>query len=196
MVKSRNIIMFIPLLTLKQLYSNVLFCLFCYELSWLYHYPFSSYSISIKSIMTIVIFKKFSSAKIKTFLATRISNQLLYSNSNLEYIWVYLSGLLLQLKREGTRARGERRHRQSFLGNCQTMIHMFNSPIYPLDEGNEDVGSVRNFIFFLFSLKQVHCFGLNSKAQGEYLICIVLDKIPELRESISPSNFYGQGPNS
>ena len=132
----------------------------------------------------------------KTFLATRISNQLLYSNSNLEYIWVYLSGLLLQLKREGTRARGERRHRQSFSGNCQTMIHMFNSPIYPLDEGNEDVGSVRNFIFFLFSLKQVHCFCLNSKAQGEYLIYIVLDKIPELRESISPSNFYGQGPNS
>ena len=127
------------------MYSNVLFCLFCYELSWLYNYPFSSYSICIKSIMTIVIFKKFSSAKIKTFLATRISNQLLYSNSNLEYIWVYLSGLLLQLKHWSTR---EASHRPTVLSNCQTMIHTFNSPIYPVDEGNEAIGSVRNFIFF------------------------------------------------
>ena len=33
-MQSRNIIMFIPLFILKQLYSNVLFCLFCYEVSW------------------------------------------------------------------------------------------------------------------------------------------------------------------
>ena len=33
-MQSRNIIMFISLFILKQLYSNVLFCLFCYEVSW------------------------------------------------------------------------------------------------------------------------------------------------------------------
>ena len=98
MMQSRNIIMFIPLFILKQLYSNVLLCLFCYEVSWLYGYSFSSYSVFIKSIMIIVIFKKFFWAKIKTFLATRILKQLLYSDLNLEYIWAYLSGLLLPLK--------------------------------------------------------------------------------------------------
>ena len=156
MIKSRNIILFMPLFISKQLYSNVLFCLFCYELSWLYGYPFPSYSIFIKSIMIIVIFKKFSLAKMKTFLATRILKQF-YSDSNLEYIWVYLSGLLLWLK--SWSARGASNH-PALMGNCRTISHTFYSPIYPVDEGNEDVGSSSSRI----GVNQVHCLRLNPGA--------------------------------
>ena len=45
----------------------------------------------IKSIMIIVIIKRFFSAKINTFLATKILKRLLYSDSNLE-CRAYLSG--------------------------------------------------------------------------------------------------------
>ena len=144
-MQSWNIIIFIPLFILKQLYSNVLFCLFCYQVSWLYGYPFSSYPIFTKSIMITVIFKTFSSAKIKTFLAGRILKQLLYSNSNLEYIWVYLSGLLLRLKSQSARGAS---HHPAITGNYQTINHTFYTPIYPLDEGNDDVGLVWDFILF------------------------------------------------
>ena len=54
-------------------------------------YLFSSYSIFIKSIMIIVIIKRFFSAKINTFFATRMLKKFLYSDSNLE-CRVYLSG--------------------------------------------------------------------------------------------------------
>ena len=77
--------------------------LFCYEVWWFYGCLFSSYSIFIKSIRIIFILKKCSLSKINTFLETRILattilKQLLYSDSNLEYIWVCLSRLLLRLK--------------------------------------------------------------------------------------------------
>ena len=75
--------------------------------------------------MIIVIFKKFSSAKIKTFLATRILKQLLYSDSTLQYIWAYLSGLLLQLKSWCAR---EASHNPAFMGNCRTISRTFYNP--------------------------------------------------------------------
>ena len=33
-------------------------------------------------------------------------------------------------------------HHPAFMGNCRTISYMLYSPIYPVDEGNEDVGSV------------------------------------------------------
>ena len=69
------------------------------------------------------------------------------------------------------------------MGNCRTISHTFYSPIYPVDEGNEDVGLVSDNIlfFFLFGVNQVHCFGLKPGTRGECLMCIVSAKITELR---------------
>ena len=33
-------------------------------------------------------------------------------------------------------------HHPAFMGNCRTISHTFYSPVYPVDEGNEDVGWV------------------------------------------------------
>ena len=41
-------------------------------------------------------------------------------------------------------------HHPAFMGNCRTISHKFYSPIYPVDEGNDDVGSVSdNILLFL-----------------------------------------------
>ena len=49
-------------------------------------------------------------------------------------------------------------HHPTFMGHCWTISHTFYSPIYLMDEGNEDVGSVGDVIllFFLFGVNQVH----------------------------------------
>ena len=80
------------------------------------------------------------------------------------------------------------------MGNCRTISHTFYSPIYPVDEGNEDVGLVSDNIlfFFLFGVNQVHCFGLKPGTRGEYLMCIVTAKIMELRGRLK----YQQGDTS
>ena len=72
------------------------------------------------------------------------------------------------------------------MGNCWTIRHTFYSPIYTVDERNEDVGLVWDnvdlvLLFFLFGVNQVHCFGLKPGTRGECLMCIVSAKITGLR---------------
>ena len=43
-------------------------------------------------------------------------------------------------------------HQPAFMGNCRTISHMFYNPIYPVDEGNEKVGSIWDNILLLFYL--------------------------------------------
>ena len=189
-MQSRNIIMFISLFILKQLYSNVLFCLFCYEVSWLYGYPLSSYSIFIICIMIIVIFKKFSSAKIKTFLATRNLKQIFYSDSNLEYIWAYLSGLLLQLKNL------EHLTIQLLWVTVGLLVARFTVQSTQWMKEMRTWGWSRfHLIVFLFGMNQVHCSSLNSRVQGEYLNCIVSAKIAKLWGEYLTIQLYGQQPD-
>ena len=45
--------------------------------------------------------------------------------------------LLLRLKSQSARRAS---NQLAFMGNCQTISYTFCSPIYPVDEGNEDVG--------------------------------------------------------
>ena len=78
----------------------------------------------------------------------------------------------------------EASHQLPFMDNCRTISLTFYSPIYPVDEGNEDVGSVWDNIFFSFGVNQVHWFILKPGAQGEYLMCIVSAKITDLRERL------------
>ena len=47
--------------------------------------------------------------------------------------------LLLRLKSRSVRVAS---HHPAFMGNCRTITHTFYSLIYPVDEGNENVGSV------------------------------------------------------
>ena len=55
--------------------------------------------------------------------------------------------LLPWLKSQSTR--GASQH-PAFMGNCQTVSHKFYSPMYPVDEGNDNVGSVSdNILLFL-----------------------------------------------
>ena len=55
--------------------------------------------------------------------------------------------LLFWLK--SRRARGASHH-PAFMGNCRTISHKFYSLIYPVDEGNDDVGLVSdNILLFL-----------------------------------------------
>ena len=55
--------------------------------------------------------------------------------------------LLLWLKSRSVRGAS---HHPAFMGNCRTISHKFYSPIYPVDEGNDDVGSVSdNILLFL-----------------------------------------------
>ena len=58
--------------------------------------------------------------------------------------------LLLQLKPWGMRGAS---HQSVFMSNCPTISHTFYSPIYPVDEGNEDVGLV------YFGVNQVSSLG-------------------------------------
>ena len=44
-------------------------------------------------------------------------------------------------------------HQPTFMSNWRTISRMFYSPIYPVDEGNEDVGLVQ------FGVNQVKCLG-------------------------------------
>ena len=91
MMQSRNITMFIPLFILYQFYSNVLFCFFSVKWSikimWLSIFIIFNF---IESIMIIVLIKGFSSAKINTFLATRITKKnfsIVIQIWNIEYIY-------------------------------------------------------------------------------------------------------------
>ena len=43
-------------------------------------------------------------------------------------------------------------HHPAFMGNCQTISHKFYTPIYPVDEGNDDVGSVSEKILLFLEL--------------------------------------------
>ena len=55
--------------------------------------------------------------------------------------------LLLWLKSRSARGTS---HHLAFMGNCRTISHTFYSPIYPVDERNDDVGSVSdNILLFL-----------------------------------------------
>ena len=47
--------------------------------------------------------------------------------------------LLPWLKSQSTRGASDH---PAFMGNCQTVSHKFYSPMYPVDEGNDNVGSV------------------------------------------------------
>ena len=85
--------------------------------------------------------------------------------------WIFDACLLLQLKSRSPRGAS---HHPAFMGNCQTISHTFYSPIYPVDEGNEDVGSVwdTSYCFFLFGVNQVHCFGLKPRGEGS-ILCVL-----------------------
>ena len=39
-------------------------------------------------------------------------------------------------------------------------------------------------------MNKVHCFGLNPEARGEYLMCVVLARIPELGGVFSLNRLY------
>ena len=52
---------------------------------------------------------------------------------------IFRACLLLGPKSWSARAAS---HCSAFIGNCRTISHTFCSPIYSVDEGNEDVGSV------------------------------------------------------
>ena len=55
--------------------------------------------------------------------------------------------LLLWLKSRSARRTS---HHLAFMGNCRTISHKFYSLIYPVDEGNDDVGLVSdNILLFL-----------------------------------------------
>ena len=97
--------------------------------------------------------------------------------------WIFGAWFLLQLKSQSMR---EASHQPTFIGHCWTISHTFYSPIYLVDEGNEDVRSVGDVIllFFLFGVNQVHWLGLKPGAWGEYLICIVSGTITEFGERL------------
>ena len=63
--------------------------------------------------------------------------------------------LLLWLKSRSSR---EASHHPAFMGNCQTISHKFYSPIYPEDEGNDDVGAVSDNILLLLELFELKIF--------------------------------------
>ena len=71
--------------------------------------------------------------------------------------------LLLWLKSQSARRVS---HHPVFMGNCRTISHKFYSPIYPVDEGNDDVGSVSDNIFLFLELfdflKYFHNFAIFS----------------------------------
>ena len=56
---------------------------------------------------------------------------------------------LLWLKSRSARGTS---HHPAFMGNCQTISHKFYSPTYPVDEGNDDVGSVSDKILLFLEL--------------------------------------------
>ena len=97
-----------------------------------------------------------------------------------EYMWVNIPCMLSALQKSWS-TRGASHH-PAFMGNCWIICHTFDSLIYPVDGGNEDVGrSLRqHLIVFFFRANQVHCFSLKLRARGEYLMCIVSAKIREL----------------
>ena len=69
------------------------------------------------------------------------------------------SCLLLRLK--SWIARGAFHH-PAFMGNCETIGHTIYSPIYPVDEGNEDVGLVwDNILLFLLNSYPLYLSILN-----------------------------------
>ena len=105
--------------------------------------------------------------------------------------------LLLQWKAQSVRGAS---HHPAFMGNCQTISHTFYSLDYPVDEFSLKemrmwVSPRFHLIVFLFGVNQGHCFGLNPRLRGEYLMYTALTKILEHEGSISPSNFHGQLPN-
>ena len=61
--------------------------------------------------------------------------------------WIFGACLLLWLKSQ--RVKGVSRH-PAFMDNCRTISHTLYSPIYPVDEVNEDVGSIWDNILLFF----------------------------------------------
>ena len=94
--------------------------------------------------------------------------------------WIFVAWLLLQLKSRSVRGAS---HHPAVMGNCRTISHTLCSPIYPVDEVNEHVGSIwDNILLFCicFGVNKVHCFGLKFGARGVYLMWIVSTKMVEL----------------
>ena len=91
--------------------------------------------------------------------------------------WTFVACLLLQLK---LRSAKEASH-PAFMGNYRTISHTFYSPIYPVDEENEDVGSVWDNISLFFRLVWITLMlWLKTGVRGEYLMCFVSAKITVL----------------
>ena len=188
-MQSRNIIMFISLFILKQLYSNVLFCLFCYEVSWKWLSIFIIFNFYQKHYDHCHIQKVFLS-KNKDILGNKkpktnflqwfkfgiylsIFIRLIASAKNLEHLtiqllWVTVGLLVARFTVQSTQWMKEMRTWG------WSRFHL---------------------IVFLFGMNQVHCSSLNSRVQGKYLNCIVSAKIAKLWGEYLTIQLYGQQPD-
>ena len=61
-----------------------------------------------------------------------------------EYMWVNIQCML------DCSAKNPECMEATVMGNCQTISCTFYSPIYPVDEGNEDVGQVSEITSYCF----------------------------------------------
>ena len=64
----------------------------------------------------------------------------------------------------------------AFMSDCRTITHTFYSPIYPLDEGNEDVGLI------YFDVNKASSLGQKTKTWVENMTCIVSAAVTKLGE--------------
>ena len=80
--------------------------------------------------------------------------------------WVFSACLLLRLK--SLSAKGAS-HQPAFMGNCQTS-HTSSSPIYPVDENNEDAGSSWCNILFFFFFEFVSSLFVNFKSVLSFIV--------------------------
>ena len=85
--------------------------------------------------------------------------------------------LLLQLKPQNMKGAS---HQPTFMSNRQTISHTFYSPIYPVNERIEDAGW-SNLVWIKLLLR------LETKAQVENIMCMVLHTITELGQEIKMS---------
>ena len=96
-------------------------------------------------------------------------------------LWLRLKtgawGLLLQLKPQNMKGAS---HQPTFMSNRQTISHTFYSPIYPVNERIEDAGW-SNLVWIKLLLR------LETKAQVENIMCMVLHTITELGQEIKMS---------
>ena len=72
-----------------------------------------------------------------------------------------MHAFLLRLK---SRSAWEAFHHLPFMGNYRIISRTFYSPIYPVDEGHEDMGSVSEITSYnFFGVNQVHSLGLKPR---------------------------------